>query len=354
MTESVKISVIVPVYNIKKEYLKECLNSLTSLQDPEGTEIIAVNDGSTNGCEKVIEEFAREYPNVVYIDQENGGTSEARNAGLSRASGEYIMFVDADDYVSPGCLGIVYEAMLREKTDILFFGYSTNYVNREVSRVLKDPSVFPKDKESLELAVLKGDKRLGPVEVGTPWGKLIRHSVIRDNSLRYTKGLIKGQDTVFILSLFEHCKSFSYLPYAGYHYRISETSVSRRFNPKIVEIMEKTLSAYSDFVQRYEKGGEFVEAVRDKYHKVMMGEYLELYFLHKDNAAPEKEKVKEFYKLLEREPYKSTVGSLQPRGKGFYKDLMTGLLKKKKIRLLFFLKRCEILLKNRVVRQYAG
>ncbi len=354
MNESVKISVIIPVYNTKKEYLRECLKSLTDDQDFEGLEVIAVNDGSTNGCEEVIAEYARACPNIVYINQENGGTSVARNTGLSVAKGRYIMFVDADDYVSPGCVKTVYEAMLERQTDILFFGYSTNYVNREVNRVLKDPSLFPRDKESLELAVLKGDPRLGAVEVGAPWGKLIRADIIRGNSLQYTKGLIKGQDTVFMLSLFEHCESFSYLPYGGYHYRISETSVSRRYNPDIVSIMEKTLKAYSDFVERYDKGEVFKEAVRDKYHKVMMGEYLELYFLHKENSAPEKEKERDFLRLLEREPYKSTIRSLRSGGRGLYGDLLTGSLKKGDVKSLFFLKRFELFLRDRVVRKYSG
>jgi len=345
------ISVIVPVYNTKHEYLRFCLQSLVT-QDFEDFEVIVVNDGSTNGCEAVIQEFAGTDPRVVYINQENRGTSVARNTGLKSAKGDFILFVDADDFVSPGCFKTVYEAMSEKQTDILFFGYATNYTNREMNRVLSAPDPSLWDRDTLELAVLKGDERLGSVEVGAPWGKLIRHDIIRDNGLRYTPGLIKGQDTVFMLSLFEHCRSFSYLEYLGYHYRISDVSVSHRYNPRIVDIMEGTLAAYKDFVERYGKDKEFAEAVRQKYYKVMLGEYLELLFLHKENRKSEAEKKEEFKKLLERAPYSAIIESADPKGSGFFRGILLKLMKERRIGLLFTLKRLELFLRNRVVRKY--
>ncbi len=347
-----KISVIIPVYNTKKEYLRECLNSLLCQQKFEDYEVIAVNDGSTNGCEKVIEEFAALHDKLVYIKQENGGTSVARNTGLSRAKGDYILFVDADDFVSHDCLHTVYETMQRRLTDILFFGYATSYTNREVRRVLDKTVTDLWRKDALELAVLKGNPALGPVEVGAPWGKLIRHDIIRDNGLRYTEGLIKGQDTVFMLSVFEHCRSFSYLKYLGYHYRISDVSVSHRYNPDIVGIMEKTLGAYGDFVEKYDKPEEFAEAVRQKYYKVMLGEYLELFFLHKKNRVPEKEKENAFLRILEKEPYTGVIERVDPKNMNLYQKLQLKLIKKKNIRLLFTLKRMEFFARDLVVKKY--
>ena len=350
-TGHIRVSVIVPVYNTKHEYLRACLQSLVT-QDFEDFEVIVVNDGSTNGCEKVIPEFSGSNSNVVYINQDNRGTSVARNTGLSNAKGDYLVFVDADDFVSEHCLKTVYEAMSERQTDILFFGYATNYTNREMRRVLDDPDPALWDRDTLELAVLKGDERLGPVEVGAPWGKIIRSNIIKDNGLRYTPGLIKGQDTVFMLSLFEHCRSFSYLGYLGYHYRISDVSVSHRYNPKIVDIMEGTLSAYKEFVDRYDKGEEFAEAVRQKYYKVMLGEYLELFFLHKENGETEKERKEDFCKLLQREPYLTIIESADMKGCGLYRGTLLKLMKDRRIGLLFFLKRLELFIRNRVVRKY--
>ena len=94
-----KVSVIVPVYNVE-EYLSKCLGSLVR-QSLDGTEIIVVNDGSTDGSQKIIEKFQEEHPGkIISFEKENGGLSDARNFGLDRASGEFIGFVDSDDYVS--------------------------------------------------------------------------------------------------------------------------------------------------------------------------------------------------------------------------------------------------------------
>ena len=347
-----KISVIIPVYNTKAEYLRECLNSLLCQQKFKDYEVIAVNDGSTNGCERIIEEFARLHDKLVYIKQENAGTSVARNTGLSRAKGDYIMFVDGDDFVSGDCLHTVYGAMQKRRVDILFFGYATSYTNREIRRVLDKPVTDLWRKDTLELSVLKGNPALGSVEVGAPWGKLIKHDIIRDNGLRYTEGLIKGQDTVFMLSVFEHCRSFSYLRFLGYHYRISDVSVSHRYNPDIVSIMEKTLGAYGEFVEKYHKPEEFAEAVRQKYYKVMLGEYLELFFLNKKNKAPEREKENDFLKILGSEPYSGIIEKVDPGSMGLYQRVLLKLLKKRNISLLFALKRGEFFLRDLVVRKY--
>ncbi|MCR4589908.1 MAG: glycosyltransferase [Lachnospiraceae bacterium] len=346
-----KISVIVPVYNTRYEYLEKCLKSLED-QDFDDYEIIAVNDGSTNGCEKILEEHASFSGKLVYINQENGGTSVARNSGLLKASGDYILFTDADDHISPGCLKTVYDAAVKAGTDILFFGYATNYTNREIRRVLDDPDPSLWDRDTLELAVLRGDKRLGAVEVGAPWGKLIRHDIIRDNNLKYTPGLIKGQDTVFVLSLLDHCRSFSYLPYLGYHYRISGSSVSRRFNPDIVDIMEKTLAAYRDFTEKRNKGEVFKKAVDRKYLNVMLGEYLELLYLHPGNGRPLEERIREYALLTEREPYRKVILDTSPDGMGLFRKTELGLLKRKDLKKLFLIKRAESALRNFVIRKY--
>lgn len=346
-----RISVIVPVYNTKHEYLRACLQSLVS-QDFEDFEVITVNDGSVNGCDAILREYAEKYGNIVCIDIENQGTSVARNTGLEAAKGEYVMFVDSDDFVSAHCLKTVHEAMKERKTDILFFGYSTNYTNTEVRRVLDDPDPGIWHREDLELAVLRGDSRLGAVEVGAPWGKLIRRSVIDENRVRYTPGLIKGQDTVFILSLLDHCESFSYLPFPGYHYRISGRSISRRFNPDIVSIMEKTLNSYTDFVERRGKGTEYREAVKKKYLNVLLGEYLELYFLHPDNKKPLSTRKEEYRALTVKEPYKGIISEMNIGNAGLFKKAMLSALKKNDIGSVFFLKKGELTLRRIVIHKY--
>lgn len=108
------LSFIVPVYNVE-QYLPECLDSLLDQDIPkEDYEIICVNDGSTDGSLKILHNYAQKHSNIRIIDQENGGLSSARNAGLDAARGEYIWFVDSDDFIQRNCLG--YLKRLAEKT----------------------------------------------------------------------------------------------------------------------------------------------------------------------------------------------------------------------------------------------
>lgn len=347
-----KISIIIPVYNTDHEYLAECLESCLHQSVAETVEVITVNDGSTNGCEKVLEEYEGIYDALRVIHQTNQGTSVARNTGLDAARGDYIMFVDADDWLEPNACEEALRATFTANADILFFGYATNYTNRQMDRVLEDPDERIFNRETLQLAILEGNPELGPVEVGAPWGKLIRRSVIEDYHVRYTPGLKKGQDTVFILHLLEKCTSFAYSSFLGYHYRMSGTSISHRYNPDIVGIMERTLSAYRQFNEKYNKSIPFKLAVSRKYFRVLTGEYLMLNYCHHDNKLSEKDKKAEFLELLECEPYCYVAKDTEGAKLSAYDRLMLFFVKHKNVGMLFFVKKIEILLRSIVIRQF--
>ncbi len=340
------ISVIIPVYNTEPAYLSACIGSALS-QTKRELEIIAVDDGSVNEAPSLLDEMAGKDSRLKVIHKENGGTSTARNAGLDAAGGEYILFLDSDDYLEKDCCERVCAAMEEKPVDILFFGYSTNYTNREIRRVLKDPDMTLFEREELELAILQGDRRLGSVEVGAPWGKLIRRSSVEEGRVRYTPGLVKGQDTIFNLNLIENCKSFAYLPVPGYHYRISEASVSHRYNPGIVDIMEKTCGAYRDFIDRYDKGERFRLALRKKYWRILTGEYCSLFFVHPDNPLPEKEREREFLKLTGREPYLSAISDAGKDAPGLWDRLLLSDIKSERIDRLF----TKVGFRNRILKR---
>ncbi|SKB86998.1 Glycosyl transferase family 2 [Lachnospiraceae bacterium] len=349
-----KISVIIPVYNVKTGYLEKCIESLEDQKgmDRSEYEVIAVDDGSRAETAEALDRLEKDNTCLKVIHQENGGTSVARNTGLDAAAGEYVLFVDGDDWISDDCLSTILSDMERDPVDILFFGYATSYTNREMNRVLQEPPTGIWNRETLELAVLEGNPALGPVEVGAPWGKLVKRQAIEEGHVRYTPGLRKGQDTVFVLHLLEHCSKFRYLPYLGYHYRISGSSVSKRFNPEIVEIMEKTLTEYRKFTEKYGKDKRFVDAVNRKYYKVLTGEYQELYFTHRENHEPEKKRIQGFYKLIMRSPYKEAVRDVSSDGLSAFNRLQLHLIRKKKIGFLFLVRKMENILRNTVVRKY--
>lgn len=133
--ENIKLSIIIPVYNVEK-YLVKCLDSI--LVDNTFTgQVICVNDGSTDNSAAILEEYAKRYPNVEIITQPNVGLSAARNAGIKAAKGEYIVFLDSDDYWKPNVLNGLLEQIERDKLDVLRFKYQNVNENYEVIQPYK-------------------------------------------------------------------------------------------------------------------------------------------------------------------------------------------------------------------------
>ena len=119
------ISIIIPVYNVEK-YLRRCLDSVLA-QTFTDWQAICVNDGSPDNCDKILAEYAARDKRIVVVDKENGGLSDARNVGMKYAAGEYIMFLDSDDFIHPQTMEIAYYMAQRDDTDIVSFSYDRLY-----------------------------------------------------------------------------------------------------------------------------------------------------------------------------------------------------------------------------------
>ena len=132
-----KLSIIVPIYGVAK-YLCKCIDCLLA-QDITDYEIILVDDGSPDECPKICDEYVVQYPNTIkVIHQSNAGLSSARNAGLAIAQGDYIMYVDSDDYLQPNVLGALMEQVERDQLDVLRFRYQNVRESGEVFAPYKD------------------------------------------------------------------------------------------------------------------------------------------------------------------------------------------------------------------------
>ena len=156
------LSIIVPVYNVEK-YLRKCVDSLLA-QDlsSEEYEIILVDDGSTDQCGMICDEYATNHTSVRVVHQQNGGLSTARNRGIDRAQGKYVQFVDSDDYLEPNVLKTLVEKMETDQLDVLRFNYRN--VNERYEEI--EPNKDPKRWVSYSSEVCDGltflNERLGP------------------------------------------------------------------------------------------------------------------------------------------------------------------------------------------------
>ncbi len=245
MTTAPKISVIVPVYNVAT-YVGECLSSLVH-QTFTDFEIIAINDGSTDGSLAILREFEASYPFVHVIDQPNGGVSKARQAGLSCARGEYIAFVDSDDYVVPNFLEGLYNALCETGADISCCNYHLRF---EVTGFTMTypfcwKSVLTREKAMCRLI------RDYSIQ-GFLWNKLYRKTLFTEHQIHFPTMCF--EDMVMNHQLFSHADKIATIRTPLYYYQQRHTSALNTMNAKkINDYLQMLMLAR----QNLEKMGEF-------------------------------------------------------------------------------------------------
>ena len=237
-----EVSVIVPVYNVEK-YLEKCLNSLVN-QTLENIEIIIVNDGTKDNSEEIIKKFIEKYPKkIVYLKKENGGLSDARNYGIPYAKGEYIAFLDSDDYVEKDIYKVMYELAKKENSDMVVCDFLWEYPNKVREDI---GQVYKGKKEMLE-----------KVRV-VAWNKLIRKSILEKTQIQFPKGL-RYEDVEFTYKLIPHLNKVSFLKKPYIHYIQRENSISNVQNERTKEIF-----TVLDDVIAYYKENNFYDEYKDE------------------------------------------------------------------------------------------
>ena len=210
----VDVSIIVPIYNAEK-YLKKCIDSLVN-QTKKEIEIILINDGSTDNTENIIKEYKDK--RIKYFKNENQGIGKTRNFGIKKAKGNYIMFVDSDDYVELNACEELYKKAEKEKSDLVICDYYKVYNNGKKEEVtIKDfkPTTLKKYPELLLNVNL------------APWNKLYKKSLIDYNNICFVENL-KYEDAPFVAEVLDKAKKITklnkYLNYYVIHGN-SETTV---------------------------------------------------------------------------------------------------------------------------------
>lgn len=233
----ISVSVIIPVYNAEK-YINECITSLLS-QTLTSCEFIFVNDGSQDKSQSIIETFQKKDNRIVLINQENQGVSVARNSGIAIAQGEYIGFVDADDYVESN----LYEKLIdsSQQCDVV----ASNFITYQDGRILISKAVFlPNkvyDKAYIQNQIIPFCIKTD--DLNSSCNKIFKRELIFENKLLFPKGVAHGEDAQFNLKAFNVAKSVIFIEYAGYHYREVEGSASRNAVEK--DYFQKAIETYA-------------------------------------------------------------------------------------------------------------
>ena len=218
-----KVSVIVPVYKVE-QYISKCLDSLVN-QTLEDMEIIVVNDGSPDNSEKIIKDYAKKYKNIKYLKKENGGLSSARNFGLKHAIGEYIGFVDSDDYVDKRMYQMMYEKAIESSADL----------------VVCDLNYVYEDKEEKAYSNIKTDttdiKSIMNNIYPAAWNKLYKKELF-DNEVYFKEG-VWYEDVEFIYRLLPYVNKIGVVHEHFYKYIQRENSIIRTIDKRLYNYIDK-------------------------------------------------------------------------------------------------------------------
>lgn len=253
----IKVSIIVPVYNVEK-YIHKCLDSLVN-QTLKELEFIFVNDGSPDNSPKIIKEYQKKDKRIKLLNKENGGQASARNLGLEHAKGEYIAFLDSDDYVKENMYEILYNRAKKDNLDIVI---CNNYLVYKDSTVENDPGI-----------TTKKEKIISPREYTTlspsPWNKIIRHEYLNQEKFKFPEGIIY-EDLASIPLLGLSNPKIVYLNTCLHYYVQSDSSTMRNkeYKSKYEDIFTAIEYLYTNMIDKgYNKELEYMLT----YHLLYLG-----------------------------------------------------------------------------------
>lgn len=241
-----KISVIIPVYN-SELYISECIESLIN-QSLKECEFIFVNDGSKDKSPQIIEKYSQQDSRIILINQENKGISIARNTGLDIAKGEYIGFMDNDDFVKQDMFETLYNNAINDDLDIVI---SKTILGRDGKHIIKD-AIFPVDKiynqDFIQRKVMINLLRVE--DLFAVWNKIYKKKLIDENKIYFPNNRIIEEDNMFNLQAFNKASKVKFIDYSGYYFRENVVSESRSFIEN--DYFEKALDKFHfDYIKEY-------------------------------------------------------------------------------------------------------
>ncbi|MGO4184307.1 glycosyltransferase [Paenibacillus sp. TAF43_2] len=304
-----KVSIIVPIFNMEL-YLDRCLNSLLE-QSLSDIEIIAVNDGSTDSSLSILQEYTERDSRIIVINKKNEGVSAARNDGVLAANGEYIGFVDPDDWVNLKMYEEMYACAVEQNVDIVMCTYIREFGTHSKEKRFNMPDKQLYLMDEVQTTMLR--RLVGPLKEevanpeyldawGTVWSKLYRTSLLKDNKVKFKDLSIIGsnEDTLFNIHVFYNAESFLFLNRPFYHYwRTNDASITSQYNPLLVEKFEKLYAAIQSFLT--EKGliNDFGLALNNRISMNVLGQGLNI-MNHQSNLSM-RERLRLIKKLLNNE-----------------------------------------------------
>jgi glycosyltransferase EpsH len=343
------ISIIVPVYNSEK-YLDKCIQSIIN-QTYSNFELILINDGSKDSSIEICKKYYSIDNRIIIIDKENEGVSVARNKGIERAKGDWISFVDSDDWIEVDTYEQILNSLENEELDIILWNCFINKINNEENNscLRYNKTIFNKEEINIlqRKFLCKGIKEYKPYVwgIGAPWCKLYSSRLIKNNKLMFVPGLTRNEDGLFNLYAFEYSNKVMYIPTCYYHYRVLSNSLSHGRKNNIISDTEKNLEELIRFYKKFNKDNIFINGI---YTRIITStqQYLQYYYFYDMNIRSYNKGRKELLNLMKKDIYFNACNKVEYYSMSFLEKIYCFCFKNRLIFLLLLIVKARNILKR--------
>ena len=309
-----KISVIIPIYKVEP-YLRQCLDSVVN-QTYKNLEIILIDDGSPDNCGKICDEYAKRDKRIIVIHKENGGLSAARNDGIKRATGEWIAFVDSDDW----CNEDYYENLIGQLDvfcDVDILCASGRRIEFEDGRSIKreayaQPFLFQSrgDMKKLLMKTLASryaqENFKAEAGIAAPWDKIYKKSFICSNNLWFDASCKAWEDFWFNVQAFDKAKCVAGCVCTGYHYRVVGNSIVRGYNPSKPKISYELIAKLHVYFGEGESDPELISAINAR-SIMVISNAMKCYYFHSSNPKKWRETKAELKEMIQWKYFQEAI-----------------------------------------------
>lgn len=250
-----EVSIIVPVYNAEKN-LHTCIESLMN-QSFKNIEILLVDDGSTDRSGEICDNYKNRDNRIHVFHKKNGGVSSARNLGIDKSSGKYIMFCDSDDWIESDCIEVLYNKIIKFDTDIIYSGvYREEYLNDvkvkdKVSGISQDISLNINELNNYFEYIINSIES----PFLSPWAKLYKGKIIKENKLYFNERMVCLEDFCFNIQFLQHCNKLYFSKDIKYHYIgiRGDGGIQRRKKNNLTYEVSNSYKELNKLLSKYER-----------------------------------------------------------------------------------------------------
>lgn len=308
-----KISVIIPIYNVEP-YLRQCVDSVVK-QTYTNLEILLIDDGSPDHCGAICDDYAKKDNRIKVLHKKNGGLSAAWNDGMKMATGDWISFVDSDDWLDTDYFEMLLQTSEIEMADIIQSGgyYWEEIRGQFVRWAFLNPCIAQSRDEKNELkikALIRPNDPKTKGAIGYVWGKLFRTNFLKTEGFIFDTQIRAGMmmDVLFNWDTFERASAILGVVYCGYHYRITQTSGTNRFDSNLPK---RQIHVQEEFYRRINEYGNpktLIKAMESRCLRDIVHSLQRCYF-HPENTASNKEIANGIRKMKQMPYYRAAIHS---------------------------------------------